>query len=66
MVDGKTLNILGIQDMKADELVEIGEQLGLEAPKRKSSQNLRNEIKHLIKIFLAGQVLFRSMPFLVL
>jgi hypothetical protein len=57
MMDAKKLNILGIKDMKVDELVELAEVLGLDKPKQKSGANLRNEINHLVKIFLAGQVL---------
>ena len=56
MIDKKEINILGIQDLNAEQLIEVAIKLKLEQPRKKSSTNLRNELTHLVKIFLAGQV----------
>ena len=55
-MDDKKINILGINDLSAAELMDLAELLKLEDVKKKSSVNLRNEINHLTKLFLAGQV----------
>ena len=56
LLDEKKINLVGIGDLKKDELFEIGGKLGLEKVRTKSLEMLRREIGHLGKLFLAGQV----------
>ena len=56
LLDEKRINLLGISDMKKEELLEISHILGLQKIDSKSNEMLRSEIGHLGKLFLAGQV----------
>ena len=56
LMDAKKINILGLDNLSGAELIHLGELLKLKDVKKKSSLNIRNEIKHLTKLFLAGQV----------
>ena len=56
LLDRKRINILGIGDMKKEELIEVSQLIGLEKVNIKSLEMLRREIGHLSKLFLAGQV----------
>ena len=57
LIETKAFNILGIGSLKANELVDIAKQLGLEKIADKSNEMLRKEVNHLSKLFLAGQVM---------
>ena len=56
MVDTNKLNILGIDELSSEKLTEVAIELKLETPRKKSSVKIRNELNHLVKLFLAGQV----------
>ena len=55
-MDEKKINILGLNDLTGAELQDLGDLLKLQDVKKKSNVNLLNEINHLAKLFLAGQV----------
>ena len=57
LIDEKKINLLGIGDMRKEELHEVGDKVGLEKIKEKSLEMLRKEIGQLGKLFLAGQVM---------
>ena len=57
LIDEKKINILGIGDMRKEELHEVGELVGLEKVKDKSLEMLRKEIGQMGKFLLAGQVM---------
>ena len=56
LLDEKKINLVGIGDMRKEELVEVSKFLGLENIGDKSLEMLRKEIGHLGKLLLAGQV----------
>ena len=57
LVDEKKINLLGISDMRKEELHEVGVKVGLDNVKDKSLEMLKKEIGQLGKLFLAGQVM---------
>ena len=56
LLDEKRINLIGISNMKKEELIKVSQILGLEKIDTKSLEMLRREIGHLGKLFLAGQV----------
>ena len=62
LIDEKKINLVRIGDMTKQELIETGEQLSLTNVRTKPLELLRREIGHLSKLFLAGQVCYKSPP----
>ena len=56
LLDDKKINLLGIGNMKKEELINVGHFVGLEKVKQKPLELLRKEVEHLGKLALAGQV----------
>ena len=56
LVENKEIKINGIHDMKAPELKDLAEKLGIYDPK-KSSELLKIDLTNLAKIFIGGQVM---------
>ena len=54
MVSEKRLDVLGIDRLDADELKSLAKEMGIPVAK-KSNTYIKEEIKAVIKIFLAGQ-----------
>ena len=57
LIDDKKINLLAIGDITKEELMEIGQKVGLEKVSKKTLELLRREIGHLGKLSLAGQVI---------
>ena len=58
LLDAKKINLLGIGNMQKEELIDVGEAIGLEKVKKKPLELLRKEVEHLGKLAIAGQVRF--------
>ena len=58
MVDNKDINIMKIGSLKSSQLKTIAKTLQLKNISDKSGEMLRQEIQHLAKTFIAGQVSF--------
>ena len=56
MIDNKEINITKIGSLKSTRIKQIAKDLKLKNIADKSGQMLREEIQHLAKTFLAGQV----------
>ena len=56
MVDNKEINITKIGSLKSIQIKQIARDLKLKNVNDKSGQMLREEVQHLAKTFLAGQV----------
>ena len=68
MVDNKDINIMKIGSLKSSQLKTIAKTLQLKNISDKSGEMLRQEIQHLAKTFIAGQVRFscgsKKFPFM--
>ena len=61
LVESKEIRVNSIHDMKAPQLKQLSEKLGISDPK-KSSELLKTDLTNLAKIFIGGQVMSKPQP----
>jgi hypothetical protein len=60
MVDNKEINVTRLGTLKLQDLKVIGKSLKFKNVSDKSGEMLRQELQHLAKVFIAGQVRFHQ------